>query len=93
MHQQRVKVASTVGLHARPAGLLAKAAAEGPSPVQISKVVDGSTGPSVDASSVLGLMTLGAGHGDEVELTADGEHAEQAIAALAALIETDLDAQ
>jgi phosphocarrier protein HPr len=92
MYQRRAVVAASVGLHARPAGLLAQTAAAGPTPVRIAKIVDGAPLPSVDASSVLSLMTLGAGHGDEVELSAEGDDAEQAVAALITLVETDLDA-
>ncbi|HEY8373853.1 MAG TPA: HPr family phosphocarrier protein [Pseudonocardiaceae bacterium] len=87
MPQRRVTVASKVGLHARPAAVLAKAAASQPVRVTIQK--DG--GQPVDASSVLGLMTLGALHGDEVVLSAEGEGAEAALDALAALIASDLD--
>ncbi|MBE2998633.1 HPr family phosphocarrier protein [Nocardiopsis sp. HNM0947] len=72
MHR-RVTIASPVGLHARPASLLAKAAAEHQGAVQLAKVVDGEAGAPVDAASVLALMSLGAAHGDEVELTADDE--------------------
>ncbi|GGM70185.1 hypothetical protein GCM10012275_45740 [Longimycelium tulufanense] len=88
MPQRRVVVASKVGLHARPAAVLAKTAAEQPVSVTIAK--DG--GQPVEAASVLGLMTLGAGHGDEVVLTAEGEGAEEALAAIADLIAKDLDA-
>ncbi|GAA4947830.1 HPr family phosphocarrier protein [Streptomonospora halophila] len=70
MHR-RVTIASPVGLHARPAALLAEAAARYEGPVRIAKVDDGEAGTPVDAASVLGLMALGARHGDEVELTAD----------------------
>ncbi|GAA0514240.1 phosphotransferase [Saccharopolyspora subtropica] len=86
--QRRVRIAASVGLHARPAALLAKAAAEQPVPVTIAKVVDGAAGDPVDASSILGLMTLNAQHGDEVELTADSE---AVLDELVALLEQDLD--
>ncbi|MDI5981492.1 HPr family phosphocarrier protein [Amycolatopsis magusensis] len=88
MPERRVKVASKVGLHARPAALVAKAAATQPVAVSIAK--DGGT--PVPAGSVLSLMTLGAAHGDEVVITAEGEGAEAAIDAVAELIESDLDA-
>jgi len=93
MYRRRVLVASAVGLHARPAGLVARTAAAQPTPVSIGKVVDGVPATAVDAASVLGLMTLGAQHGDEVELSAEGDQAEQAVSALAELIERDLDAE
>lgn len=85
MHR-RVTIASPVGLHARPASLLARAAAEHQGPVRLAKVVDGEPGTPVEAASVLALMSLGAAHGDEVELTADDE---QILADLAELLEDE----
>ncbi|MFC0540931.1 HPr family phosphocarrier protein [Kutzneria chonburiensis] len=87
MPELRVTVASKVGLHARPAALLAKAAAGQAVPVSIRK----EGGEQVDAASVLGLMTLGAMHGDEVILSAEGAGADQALETVAALIATDHD--
>ncbi|MFB9903008.1 HPr family phosphocarrier protein [Allokutzneria oryzae] len=87
MPERRVTVASQVGLHARPAALLAKAAAAQPVTVTIRK----NGGDPVEAASVLGLMTLGAMHGDEVVLSAEGEGAEAALEAIATIIATDLD--
>ena len=92
MYQRRTLVASSVGLHARPAGLVAKTAAGQPAKVRIAKITGGVAGDPVDAASVLGLMTLGAAHGDEVELTAEGDHAQTSVDALAELIAQDLDA-
>ncbi|MEV4053164.1 HPr family phosphocarrier protein [Amycolatopsis sp. NPDC049688] len=92
MYQRRTLVASSVGLHARPAGLVAKTAAGQPAKVKIAKITGGVPGDPVDAASVLGLMTLGAAHGDEVELTAEGDHARASVDALAELIARDLDA-
>lgn len=88
MPEKRVAVASKVGLHARPAALVAKAAAAQPVAVQIAKV----GGTAVAAGSVLNLMTLAAGYGDEVIVSAEGEGAETAVEAVAELIATDLDA-
>ena len=90
---RRVIIASRIGLHARPATMFAKTAAAQPVPVTIAKVTDGGAGDPVDASSVLGLMTLGAQHGDEVELSADGEAAESTLDSLVSLLERDLDAE
>jgi phosphocarrier protein HPr len=87
MPERRVVVASRVGLHARPAALLAKAAAQQPVTVTIRK----GDGEPVEAASILGLMTLGAMHGDEVVLSAEGSDADAALDAVAAVIGTDLD--
>lgn len=83
-----VAVGSRVGLHARPAALVAQAATEQPVVVMIAK-----DGDPVDARSMLSLIALGAEQGDEVTLTADGEGAEAAVAAVAALVARDLDAE
>jgi len=82
-------VASTVGLHARPAAVFVKAAGEQPAKVRIRK----GEGEPVDAASILGIMTLGVEHGDEVVLSAEGEGAEESLDALVALLERDLDAE
>lgn len=89
MPERRVTIASRVGLHARPAALFVKAAAEQPVKVSIRK---GEKAP-VDAASILGVMTLGAEHGDEVVLTAEGNGADTALDRLAGLLERDLDAE
>jgi phosphocarrier protein HPr len=88
--ERTVAVASRVGLHARPAAIFVKAASEQPVPVTIVK--KGSDADPVDASSILGIMTLGAEFGEEVVLTAEGDGADAALDALAALLATDLDA-
>ena len=85
MPTRTVTVGSAVGLHARPAAIIAHKAGKLSAPVTLSK--DG--GMAVDASSALMIMTLGAKKGDEVEVAGDDE---AAVAAIAALVEQDLDA-
>lgn len=89
MPERRVAVGSSVGLHARPAALFTRAAAKVGVPVTIAKV--GGEGP-VDARSILLVLTLGVGPGDEVVIAADGEGADAALDHLAALLASDLDA-
>lgn len=88
--QRTVTIASSVGLHARPAALFVQAATATGLPVQIGKV--GGADP-VDARSILGVMALGAKFGEQVVLTADGEGAEAALDGLVDLLSRDLDAQ
>ncbi len=88
MPERRVKIASSVGLHARPAALFTQAAAKSSSTVTIAKA----GGDPVDAKSILMVLTLGAGHDDEVVLTAEGSDAEATLAELGDLLEQDLDA-
>ena len=85
MPTKTVTVGSAVGLHARPAQIIAEAA-EGLD----AEVLIGVPGDEpVDASSSLMIMTLGAGHGDPVEVSSDDE---AALATIVALVEKDLDA-
>ncbi|NKQ53640.1 HPr family phosphocarrier protein [Amycolatopsis sp. K13G38] len=88
MLERRVVVGSSVGLHARPAALFVKAAAEQPVPVTIGL----GDGAPVDARSLLSVMGLGARGGDEVVLRADGPDADTALNALAAVVAADHDA-
>ncbi len=85
MPTRTVTVGSTVGLHARPAGLIAEAAGELGSEVTLSSP----GGDPVDASSALMIMTLGAGHGDTVEVSGDNQ---ADVDAIADLVTRDLDA-
>jgi phosphocarrier protein len=89
MAQRQATIASSSGLHARPAKLFVQAVQEKKLPVTIA--VDG--GPDLNAGSILSIMGLGAAQGTVVTLKADGDGAEQALDELAALLETDLDAQ
>lgn len=87
MPARTVKVASTSGLHARPAAIFSQSASEQPVAVTIETA---DAGP-VKASSILMLLTLNVDHGDEVTLRAEGEGAEEALETLASLLETNLD--
>ncbi len=85
MPSQVVTVGSRVGLHARPASIIAEAAAELDDEVTLSVP----EGEPVDAASALMIMTLGAELGDKVEVSSDSA---EALAAIAELVARDLDA-
>lgn len=82
MPTRTVVVASEAGLHARPAATFTRAAAASGIPVRLQ--VAG--GEEVDAASMLAVMTLGVGHGQEVVLSAEGERSEEVLDSLAALL-------
>jgi len=82
--ERRVKVAIPDGLHARPAALFVQLAGNQQVKVTIGK--DG--GEQVATDSILGVMTLGAGFGDEVLLRADDDGAAAALAVLAEYLTT-----
>ena len=85
MAKRTVTVGSKVGLHARPAALVAEAAGKYDDEILLS--VEGDD--PIDASSSMMIMTLGAENGALVTVESDNE---AAVAEIAALIEQDLDA-
>ncbi|TDC64873.1 HPr family phosphocarrier protein [Actinomadura sp. GC306] len=88
MPERKVIIGSAQGLHARPAKIFVQRAAQQPVPVSIRT---GDRAP-VPASSILGVLSLGAGQGAEVVLSADGDGADAVLDELAALLAGDLDA-
>ncbi|GAB2469589.1 HPr family phosphocarrier protein [Xylanimonas ulmi] len=88
MPTRHAVIASSSGLHARPAALFTQAVAASGVPVTLT-VGDGAP---IDASSILMVMALGVAQGAHVRLDADGPDAERVLDELVALLETDLDA-
>ena len=86
MPSQTVTVGSRVGLHARPAALIAEAVGKAGVPVTLATV----GGMPVDAGSPLMIMTLGAKQGAEVVVSSDDQ---DGLAQLAGLVVQDLDAE
>lgn len=70
---------NSMGLHARPAAVVARMAADYDATVTLN---------GVDAASVLALMALALTEGAQVDLSATGPQAAEAIEALAAQIES-----
>jgi phosphocarrier protein len=75
-------ISNKLGLHARPSAQLTQMAARFTSDVHISR-----NGRRVNAKSIMGVMMLAAGQGSTVTVEAEGEDAEQALAAIGQLIE------
>jgi len=82
MPERTAVVASRIGLHARPASLVSLAAAGTGVPMQIA-----AHGRSVNAASILGILSLDVSHGDEVVVSADDP---AAVDKLIELLERDL---
>jgi multiphosphoryl transfer protein len=76
----RIPVLNEIGLHARPAALVAELAGRFDADLRLSKA-GGASGP-VSARSLTGLMTLVARKGDELVATASGPQAAEALSAL-----------
>lgn len=76
-----VVIVNLEGLHARPADMLARTALKYRSKIEVL-----CRNERVDAKSTLNLLILGATQGTEITLVAEGDDAEAAIEALAALV-------
>jgi len=75
-------IVNVLGLHARAAAQLVQTANRYRSEVRVEK-----DGVDVNGKSIMGVLTLAAAKGTQVNLSCDGEDAAEAMAALAALIE------
>ncbi|RQP11878.1 MAG: HPr family phosphocarrier protein [Microbacteriaceae bacterium] len=84
MPERTVVVASSVGLHARPAALFSQAAAKAPAPVTLTAA----SGRTVNAASILGVLSLGIDHGERVTIASDDP---ATLDELVAMLERDLD--
>ena len=91
MIERSATIASTVGLHARPASIFAEAAGELGIEVTIVRASD-PVDEAVDADSMLALMGLGVGHGELVVLRTEDNTAAEALESLVRILETNHDA-
>ncbi|MGD1991751.1 MAG: HPr family phosphocarrier protein [Anaerolineae bacterium] len=82
MHQVTLTVRHEVGLHARPAALFVKTAAKFPCTI---RVTNGEK--TVNAKSIISVLSLGVVQNTEITLQAEGERAEEALQTLTELIE------
>lgn len=80
MIKKKVKVLNEAGLHARPSSVLVKTASEFESDLFIEMY-----GYRVNGKSILGLMTLAAEKGAEMELIVEGPDEEKAMETLSNL--------
>ena len=84
--RRTVGICNERGLHARASAKFVKLAATFDAEVRV-----GRDGQMVDARSIMGLMMLAAGIGCSVDIEAEGPQADEAVAALAALVEGRFD--
>jgi phosphocarrier protein HPr len=88
MPERTVTVGSKSGLHARPAKLFVQEAAKQPVKVTIT-----AGERTVDARSMLGVLSLGVNTGGTVTLAAEGEGADTVLDTLVRFLESDLDSE
>lgn len=82
MIKKTVRISNKLGLHARASAKLTKLAGSFPCDVWMSR-----GDRRINAKSIMGVMMLAAGLGSQVEIETDGEHEQDAMDALLALID------
>lgn len=76
-----VDICNSRGLHARASAKFVKLASEYEADIRVTR-----DGVTVNALSIMGLLTLGAGNGCGLMIAAEGPDAEAAVAALRDLV-------
>ena len=83
MKEQKVTISNRAGIHARPAAVLVEAAKDFKSTIFFEKDTY-----RINGKSILGIMTLGAAYGNVINIVAQGDDEEEAVAALVRLFES-----
>lgn len=86
MIHREIVIINELGIHARPAAKIVKAAALSKANFWISK-----DGQRVNGKSIMGVMMLAAEKGSTVVIEADGEGEEELIQEIVTLIENKFD--
>ena len=82
MIQQDLKIKNRLGLHARPAALIAQTAAGFTCEISLAK-----DGVTVNAKSIMGVMMLAAEYGSSLQLSVNGVDEKSAVEAIKALFD------
>lgn len=81
-----LEIRNRLGLHARAAALFVKTANAFDARIEVGK-----DGRWVDGKGILGLMTLEAPLGSQIEVRASGPQADEALAALVSVVDRRFD--
>ncbi len=95
MATARATICNKKGLHARAAAKLVKTAASFDARVEVIRLPrageDADPAAKAGATSILSLLMLAAERGVEIDLHGEGAQAEEAVAAIAALVSRKFD--
>ncbi len=80
---KKLEITNKLGLHARAAALLVQTVNRFSAQVTLSK-----DGQSADGRSIMGVLTLAATQGSNVQVEANGEDAERAVKAIEKLFDS-----
>lgn len=87
MQSNLFTIHNEVGLHARPAALFVRTAAQFKSTIKVRNATRGT--PFINAKSILSVLGLGATKNHEIEITTEGEDEQTALETIGRLIESD----
>ena len=87
MPSMTLTIHNAVGLHARPAAIFVKTAKEYPCTITVRNLTTGKA--AANAKSPLAVLTQAVKQGHQIEIVAEGDSADGALAALKQLIESD----
>ena len=87
MLTEKLPVKNQVGLHARPASLFVKTAAGFHAAIQVRNATRATDW--VNAKSILRILSLGVEQNHEIEISAEGNDAQAALAALTSLVHSN----
>ncbi len=82
MLEKELTIRNRAGIHARPAALIVQTATKFACKISFHKENE-----TVNAKSIMGIITLGAGHNTKLTVLADGEDEQDAVEALTRLFE------
>ena len=77
MIKREITIVNELGIHARPAGMIANTSSRFVCDIKLVK-----DGMEVNAKSIMGIMTLAAGKGCIIEVTAKGKDEGDAVKAI-----------
>lgn len=83
MTEKQVTVPNKLGIHARPAALIVRAAVEFDSEIWVESPAD-----KVNSKSIMGVMTLAASGGTMITVSADGSDEDAAVQAVVDVIKS-----
>ena len=83
MTERKITVVNRAGIHARPSALLVQTTKNFKSNIYLERNND-----RINAKSIMGIITLGASFGTELNIIAEGEDEETAVETIAKLFES-----
>jgi phosphocarrier protein len=81
-----IRISNRAGIHARPAAVIVQAAKDFKANIYFEKGRD-----RINAKSIMGILTLAAGYGTELKITAEGEDEKLATDTIVRLFESNFE--